>query len=399
MSQKSIASHLSHVLTTGFAMFSMFFGAGNIVFPLVVGQVIDSHMWYAIGGLLLTAVGVPFIGLLAMVYFNGDYESFFKRIGTVPAYLIILFIMIIIGPVNAIPRCISLSFSTLHMYAPSLSHVMFSALSCIVIFLATYKKSRIVDLLGVVLSPLLLLSLVTIIVKGLLYHPEVAAGQGTTAYNTFMFGLYEGYNTMDLLGTYFFSSVITASLVAALPRREDQGLIAQYALGASIVGAGLLGAVYAGFVFVAHYYREVVQAVAPEVLLGTVAKTVLGDAGGIFVSMAVVLACLTTALTLASIFAEFLHSQVFMKHVCYRSSLILTLLVAFVFSNYQFSEIVAMMKPVLLVLYPTMLVFTIINILHKMTGLRAVKTPVALAAAGAYVWYHAPHLLMYLPFA
>jgi len=387
-------THARHIFTTGLAMFSMFFGAGNVVFPLIVGQMAGDMAWAAIMGLLITAVGVPFIGLLAMVLYEGDYRAFFSRIGRVPGFLITLFIMILIGPFGAIPRCIALSFSTLKMYDPSLSSVFFSLLSCVVIFLATYRKNRMVDVLGAVLSPVLVISLAVIIIKGLLTHPA-AAPSAEGALSMFRFGVIEGYNTMDLLGTFFFSGMIITSLRAVGGVQSASSfLLARYALQAAVIGVTLLGLVYAGFALVASYYSSTLEAVAPEVLLGTIAHTVLGRAGGIFVSLAVVLACLTTALALVAVFADFLRTQVCANYINYKACLAITLAITFVFANLKFSEIVAMLIPVLMVMYPALLMLTIVNILHKIWGFRPVKMPVLLATGASIAWYHAPSVLV-----
>jgi len=375
-------------------MFSMFFGAGNVVFPLLVGKMVGDQAMYAIIGLFLTAVGVPFIGLLAMVLYNGDYEEFFGRIGRVPGFLLTAFIMVLIGPFGATPRCIALSYSTLKMYAPALSAVVFSFIACLVIYFAARRRTRLVDLLGAVLSPLLVVSLSIIIIKGILVHP-VAPASALSAVEALKLGLSEGYNTMDLLGTFFFSGVVIAGLKQALPATErSQSEIARYALWASVLGALLLGLVYAGFVLVASYYAGPLSVITSEaVLLSVIARLVLGTAGGFIVSMAVVLACLTTAITLVAVFAEFLHEKIFAKHVCYHSSLVLTLLVTFVFANLKFSEIVAMLVPVLVIVYPALLALAVVNILHRVYGFSMVKTPVVGAIAAALISYHAPHLL------
>src|ERR1700730_16757905 len=106
----------SNTLATGLAMFSMFFGAGNIVFPLALGQIAQDKNFYAILGMLITAVGVPFLGLIAMTLFDGDYKRFFGRIGKVPGFIVAACIMGLIGPFGAIPRCIALSYSTAKMF-------------------------------------------------------------------------------------------------------------------------------------------------------------------------------------------------------------------------------------------------------------------------------------------
>src|SRR5262245_48888774 len=103
----------SSVWSTGLAMFSMFFGAGNIVFPLALGQFTQDKTFFGISGLLLTAVLVPLMGLIAMLLFEGDYRTFFQRIGKLPGFFLAVLILGLIGPFGAVPRCITMSFSTL----------------------------------------------------------------------------------------------------------------------------------------------------------------------------------------------------------------------------------------------------------------------------------------------
>ena len=88
----------TNIIAIGFAMFSMFFGAGNVVFPLALGQYAQDHNFYAILGLLITAVGVPFAGLMAMTLYNGDYKKFFERIGPLPGFAVAAIIMGLIRP-------------------------------------------------------------------------------------------------------------------------------------------------------------------------------------------------------------------------------------------------------------------------------------------------------------
>ena len=156
----------SNTLSTGLAMFSMFFGAGNVVFPLALGQIAQDSNFFAILGLLISAVCVPFLGLISMTLFDGNYQNFFERIGKVPGFLVMLCILGLIGPFGAIPRCIALSYSTLELYFPGMSLPLFSIASCLIIFAFTAKKNSI-GILGYVLTPLLLFSLLFIIVKGL----------------------------------------------------------------------------------------------------------------------------------------------------------------------------------------------------------------------------------------
>jgi len=386
------------VITTGLAMFSMFFGAGNIVFPLIVGQATGNMVWVAILGFLMTAVGVPFLGLVAMTLYNGNYRKFFDRMGKIPAHFVLIFIMILIGPVNAIPRCIAVSYGAMRLHIPGLSQLFFSIVSCVIIFFVTARKSRIVDLLGQLLSPLLIASLTMIIFKGLLAgHANggpIAVAVGAT--EMIKYGLIQGYNTMDLLGAFFFSSIVIASLRMHFPHEKKSKVLAQCALKASIIGAGLLGTVYMGFALLASYHGTVLSGLEPEFLLGTLAYIVLGNSGGFVVSMAVSLACLTTAVTLAAVFAEFLQKEVVYYHLSYVYCLALTLVVTCAFATLQFSDIVAMVSPILIVGYPVLILFTVLNIFYKWYGVQSVKMPIVLATAGSLVWYHGANLLQTL---
>jgi len=381
---------IRHLFVTGFAMFSMFFGAGNVVFPLVVGTMAGDEVWMAIAGLLITAVGLPFLGLLAMVLYEGDYHAFFARIGKVPGYLIAFFLLILLGPIGAVPRCIVLSYNTLKMYDPTLSIVFFSFIACLFIYVAAAKKSRMIDMLGMVLSPILIVSLAAIIIKGLLVHPQgLVLGCGSLVMLTS--GLVEGYNTMDLLAAFFFSGVIISNL-RHMGGGASGKVLARYALQASVIGMTLLGLVYAGFALIASFYSSTLGPLPAEVLLGTIAHTVLGQAGGVFVSLVVVLACLTTALALSAVFADFLHTHAFFKVGSYRSSLLLTLVITFIFANLKFAEIVSMLSPILVILYPVLVVLTIINILHKTHGVSMIKMPVLVTALFSIMWYHASEI-------
>jgi LIVCS family branched-chain amino acid:cation transporter len=285
------------------------------------------------------------------------------------------------------PRCISLSYGTIHLYFPGIDQFWFSVGACLVIFAATFRKSRVVDLLGEILAPLLVLCLSVIIIKGLYVHPASPAVVAT-ARDMFMYGILEGYNTMDLLGTFFFSSITIASLKSHFPKERDPNVLAGFALKASLIGAGLLGGVYVGFALIASYYGNLLVGLRPEILLGTLAHVLLGSAGGFFVSMAVALACLTTAVTLAAVFAEFIQRQSGFYHLGYTYCLVLTLIVTCAFANLGFSGIVGLMAPVLVVGYPGLLMLVVVNALHKTHGLRMVKAPVALTALASFVHHN-----------
>ncbi|NGX53860.1 MAG: Branched-chain amino acid transport system 2 carrier protein [Chlamydiae bacterium] len=193
------------IWSTGLAMFAMFFGAGNIVFPIALGQYTQDKNLYGMLGMVITAVLVPLMGLLAMMLYEGNYNAFFRRIGKLPGFTVVLLILGLIGPFAGIPRCITISYSTLTAFGlEGLSWMnlgSFSVISCVVIFLFAYRPNKILTLLGLVLTPILLLSLAVIVIKGALTMPA-AMSSLNTRWETFSYGLLGGYNTMDLLAAF-----------------------------------------------------------------------------------------------------------------------------------------------------------------------------------------------------
>ena len=128
-------THRKTVVTAGFAMFSMFFGSGNLVFPLLIGKEALHQYPVAILGLLVTAVLVPFLGLISIILFDGNYRTYFERLGTIPAFLLIAIILMLIGPFGVVPRCITVAYGGFSLIYPNLAISSFSLLFCLTIVL------------------------------------------------------------------------------------------------------------------------------------------------------------------------------------------------------------------------------------------------------------------------
>lgn len=362
-------------LTNGFAMFSMFFGAGNVIFPLMIGQTIGNHLLFALLGLMVTAVCIPFSGLFAITLYEGNYFKFFNRIGVVPGMIVILAILALIGPFGGIPRCITLSFSTLKVYMPQWKLIWFSFISCVVLFFCSWKRHRILDFLGLVLTPVLLVFLFIVISKALLFpHAELVGEISRSA--AFFTGLKEGYNTMDLLAAFFFSSIICNRLKKEGPARNT---LIKNALWSSLIGGSLLCLIYCGFSYSAHFYRDQLGNVPYDQLLGVLGQIILGNEAGLVVSMVVLLSCLTTAIALTVVCSEFLMEKIFQRKVAYEWCLVITLFGSLLVSTLEFTGIVKILAPVLQVCYPSLLILSFLNIIHKLWGVKPIKTPVFLA--------------------
>lgn len=377
----------SQAISVGLAMFSMFFGAGNIIYPLAVGKYAGDQNFFAMLGLILTAAIMPIAGVIAMILFDGNYRQFFGRLGKIPGFLLALTTISLLGPLGSTPRCIALSYTTLNSAFLDISPVLFSALACFIIFLFTVKRSHMLTLLGWVLTPILLSSLIIIIIVGLITAPEAMEVEHSNL-SMFLHGLNEGYNTMDLLAAFFFSSTIINILRTRLSEgKENANGYLRTAFCASIVGACLLSAVYIGFSYIASFHGSELAVSGKDELLAAITMKIAGSYGGLLVSVAIAFACLTTAIALICSFTDFIKLEVFKDKVSYEMTLIGALLATFFVSTFEFTGISAFLWPILQICYPGLIVLTILNIANRLCGLSALKLPVFLAFAFSTVMY------------
>ncbi len=363
-------------LPIGFAIFSMFFGAGNSIFPLQIGSLSGEKNIFAVLGFSISTILVPILGLASIALYDGDYKQFFNRLGKIPGFVMIFLIMILIGPFAGIPRCITLSYSTLKPHLGSTPLILFSAITCAVIFLQTIKKRRLIDVLGKILTPLLLFCLAIIILKGI-YVPQGKVISNTqSSSGVFFYGLTRGFQMMDLLASFFFSATVLACLKEKALPGEGPADIRQTFLKAAVLSALLLAIIYVGFSYVAANQSAFFQSIPQEALLGAVSQKILGSQLGLVMGLAVALACLTTSITLVSVFSSFIFTDCFKGKVPYTACVTGTVLVGFLFSNLGFNGICNMIAPILMVCYPSLIALTIVNVFHKTHGWESVKRPV-----------------------
>lgn len=344
----------------GLAIFAMFFGAGNIIFPLALGQIaLDKTPW-GLAGLLLTSVVMPFLGLLAMFRYKGKIRHFFNRLGRIPSLIIATLIISLLGPFGAAPRCLALAHSTLSLSFPNIPLILFGAFACLFVFLFTYKENRLLKLLGYFLSPLKISLLIAIIIKGFMEAPEATLlSEDLSNSSHFFYGLKEGYNTMDLLAAFFFAPIVISSMTGS---DRDESLN-RFVLIASCIGAFLLATVYIGFCYLSYFYASQLEGIRSDKLLGAIAIKILGSHAGLLVSLTVTFACLTTAIALIAAFASFIQKEVLDEKVSYTSILISSLLLTFAVTTLKFQGIAHFLNPLLEIFYPALIALTFYNLL------------------------------------
>jgi len=349
-------------ISTGFALFSMFFGSGNLVFPILVGQESGGHHFLAALGLLVTGVFVPFLGVLAMVLYRGDLNQFFRCLGARGSFCFSLFALSLMGPFGVLARCLTVAHGALLLLLPQLSLPVTSLLLCFIIYFLTVNKNKIVPLLGLLLTPLLLLSIAVIAYRG--FHESSLQPLAEVAgWEALKNGCLQGYLIMDLLASFFFSNFIIKHLQS--DSADKKGSAIRTFFKASFIGGMLLSLVYIALVLLGARYAPILQQVAPQEMLGRIALEALGPLAAPIVSLVVVLACLTTAMVLTVLFADFVSTSVAPRRIAGKQALLITLCIGFLVSTLDFAGITKFLGPILEAIYPALIALTVFNIIYK----------------------------------
>ncbi|MEN9654186.1 MAG: hypothetical protein RL235_298 [Chlamydiota bacterium] len=354
----------------------MFFGAGNLIFPMIIGKAAGDQTPYALLGLSLSAVLFPFLGLMAMSLFGGNVRSFLSPMGRIGTLVLLLLLQIAQGPLGSLPRLFTLMHASIKAYVPGFELSLFSIVIAAVIFLLTFRPSKIVDLLGIVLTPLLLLSLATLFVFGFINGPEAPHVTESGWYH-FLEGIKGGYQTLDLIGSILFSALILDHLAAQLGGSPNDPGLAKSMKWVSAIAAGLLFASYVGLCWLASHWGPALEGVrGPEELFYAISVMILGPWGGLVSALAVFLACLTTAVSLAAVFSQYLQTDICRGKISQFQALVATLALTAGVANLGFTGIVKLVGPLLEWLYPILIVLSVYSIVKA----RRNKLPIVTGA-------------------
>lgn len=368
------------LFATGVALFSMFFGAGNLIFPLLVGKAAGTQCSAALTGLMISAILFPLLGLLAMTFFDGNIDKFLQRLGKGPAFFLLFSLQIAQGPI-CLSRLFNLMHASIKSYLP-IPLFVFSIVMALIVFFIAFRSHRLIAILGKILTPFLLISITVLIVGGILSAPTLQTPkEGSTFF--FLEGLKGGYMTMDLIAALLFSTVIIPIFSKGIfyaTEQERKNETRRKMLGASCIAAILLLFAYVGLGFLAAHHGGTMQ-VAPEELLQALAVKVLGKQGAFVAAVAVFLACLTTAVALAAVFANYLRKDLLKEKISPLLSLSLTVAVAACITNLGFARVLQWTGPAMEILYPALIVLCLCNIAHRLYDVKWVKTPVFAALA------------------
>lgn len=358
------------MLIYGFAIFKMFFGSGNLIFPLELGQNASNQWIYGFLGLLCTGIILPFLGLFVIKLHRGSYEDFFGQAGNIARVALPLFTLSLLGAFGVVPRCITVAHGGVTTFLPQLSLMWFSLIFCAVCFIICLRDRWIISFLGKWIGPVLLACLVFLFGLGI-YHAPALTASALHSNEAFSQGFYRGYQTMDLFAAFFFSSLMFKQIEAKMGPDIDSRALIRAALKPSLIGATLLGLIYFGFVYLGAHYSALSASVSPEMILPTIATHLMGDKAAFIIGIIMIFSCLTTAVALNNIYARFLCSLFKLPNNIFPWMLLLTTAISFMVSLFDFHGIAAFLSPLLDISYPSLILLTFISIFTK--GYRRLK--------------------------
>jgi len=344
----------------GFALFAMFFGAGNLIFPPFLGVISGSNWLIGFGGFILSDVGLALLAIIAAAKCNGEVDKVLSRSGKKLGIMLGSAIMICLGPLLAIPRTAATTFEMgISPLFDGFSPVLFSIIFFAMTFILTIKPPKVVDVIGQFLTPALLIALGVLIVMGII-SPLGEMSLNTISENLFAEGVKQGYQTMDALGAVALSTVIISSLSNKGYKNENQKI--KLTLKAGIVAAiGLIlvygGLTYLGATVSTMYGQDVVQ----TTLIVEITESLLGKPGKVILAIIVMLACLTTAIGLTSATAQFFEKTTNGK---LKYELIVTIVCIFsaIVSNFGVNTIIKFSAPILDIIYPATIILVIMTL-------------------------------------
>ncbi len=347
----------------GFAIFSMFFGSGNLVFPLTVGINNADNWLIAFIGFFCTGIILPLLGLIVIKLYKGNYENLFSEVGSIAKIAIPLFSVSVMGPFGVIPRCITVAHGGIEYISSDISLVYFSAIFCFTCVVICLNEKYMFNILGKFLTPILLFFLILLIVAGI-YNAEPIEHSSAGLGKNFTNGFFEGYATMDIFAALFFSSMVFKQIESANKGLSEKELF-KAALAPSILGLSLLSLIYLGFAYLGSHYSEVATDLSGQLILPAITNHILGKNGVIFIAIIMLLSCITTAVALHNIFAKYICSFSAIGEEKFPFILVITTIISFAVSLFDFNGIAKILGPVLEISYPGLIILTISSIITR----------------------------------
>jgi LIVCS family branched-chain amino acid:cation transporter len=342
----------------------MFFGAGNLVFSLKIGQATAGNWIPGFLGLILSDVVLSFFGLFFVIKrHNGNSAEFFGEVGTFAKIALPFLALSLLGPFGVAPRCIAVAYGGMRHLIPELPLWAFSAMFCAAAFFIGLSGQRVVNVIGKCMAPILLASMGILFVSGAMHPHELE--YPLSPMESLREGFVTGYQTMDLLLAFFAATLIFSQIRESLPSNISKKDATKIAIKSSIFASILLALVYFCMVFLGSHFAFLLRETQPSAILVTIANHLAGNYAALFIAVIMTLACFTSVAPLNAMYTKYMHSLLKLRDDRFGTVLLGTTVASFSISLFDFGGIVGFLAPALEALYPSIVVLTAASIFIK----------------------------------
>ena len=360
------------ILVAG-TLFGMFFGAGNLIFPVHLGQMAGRNALPAIIGFIITAVGIPILGVAAIGITHSDgLQTLSGKVGKGYGIFFTCLLYLTIGPLFAIPRCATVSFTTgitplLGADSPErLYLLLFSAVFFAFVLFFSLRPGKITVWIGKIINPLFLFFFAVLMLAALLAPgAAVSAVEPVEAYRSDAFfpALIEGYGTMDAIAGLAFG-IVVIDVIRRMGVDNDDA-IAEDVLSSGLLTGALMALIYVVSIVVGAQSRGLFElSENGGIALTQIAGHYLGGVGLFILAFTITFACLKTSIGLVTACAE-TFSKMTNGKISYRSWAILFTVFSFAVSNIGLSAIIEYSIPMLMLIYPPAIALILLAFLGK----------------------------------
>ena len=353
------------IIVVGFALFAMFFGAGNLIFPPFLGVTSGQSWLTGFGGFLIADVGLALLAVAAAAKCGGDITKILHRSGNTLAKILGIAIMVCLGPLLAIPRTAATTFEMgiQPILGNSISPLIFSIIFFSIVLVLTIRPSKVIDIIGEILTPALLIALAVLIIKGIV-DPIGTISPETMIDNVFANGVSQGYQTMDALGAVALSAILIASIHDKGYTKDSDKI--SISIKAGIVAAIGLCFVYGGLTYLGAtvsnlYAGQDMNTISQTALIVGITESVLGGPGKIILGVIVALACLTTAIGLTSATGNY-FSKLTNGKLKYEVIVTIVSVFSAIVSNFGVNAIIKISAPILSMVYPATILLVVMTL-------------------------------------
>ena len=343
---------LLDTIIIGFALFAIFFGAGNLIFPPYLGVTAGENWGIATLAFLISDPLLSIIAVMVVAALGGSALNVGRRVHPLFASALAAICVLLIGPIFAVPRTGASTHEIfVQSYFPSAPQWITSLVFFGIVLWITYQENSVMDAIGKYLTPILLVILFCIFVAAII-QPDATFAQ-TDGTGLFAQGFKEGYQTMDVLGAPLLAGVVMKDITRrGYLNKKDQF---RMMFGVGIVAFILLAVVYSTLAYSGASMSTVIDTTAQRAaMLTTIVKNLLGSWGQLAMGLAVCFACLTTAIGLTTTCGQYFE-EVSKGKISYKKTILVTVAVEFIISLVGVDSLINLAVPVLIFIFPIMI--------------------------------------------